>query len=97
MITIQSKTGNWHKRRAKEYYGGSFTNIEILELHAKQQDLCTYCLVKLNKKFEIDHVIPIAKGGANTIFNLKLSCKSCNQSKGSKLIYKEWIPPKDRI
>ena len=33
----------------------------------------------------MDHVIPLAKGGASTLENLQLTCPSCNMSKGMKL------------
>lgn len=86
-----------HKRRVRLYKnGGSTTQEEIKNLYIKQQGKCEYCLVELNNKYDIDHLIPISKGGANSIFNLRLSCRSCNQSKGNKLIYREWIPPRYR-
>lgn len=34
--------------------------------------------------FEIDHVVPESKGGEATLDNLRLSCRACNRSKGSK-------------
>jgi len=34
---------------------------------------------------EIDHVIPVAKGGKSILKNLQALCKTCNQGKGAKL------------
>jgi len=31
--------------------------------------------------FEIDHIIPLSKGGKTTIKNLALSCRSCNRKR----------------
>lgn len=32
-----------------------------------------------------DHIIPLAKGGADTVDNMQLLHKACNLSKGAKL------------
>ena len=44
---------------------------------------CVYCGAKAT---EIDHVIPKAKGGTNSSYNLAASCKSCNQMKSNKTL-----------
>ena len=44
---------------------------------------CVYCGAKAT---EIDHVIPKAKGGTNSSYNLVASCKSCNQMKSNKTL-----------
>lgn len=45
---------------------------------------CRYC-GSLDGPFEIDHVYPESKGGETTVANLVTSCKSCNQSKMTKV------------
>lgn len=44
---------------------------------------CWYCKKPINPydDFQVDHVIPVAKGGANRIDNLVPCCQACNASK----------------
>jgi HNH endonuclease len=46
---------------------------------------CEYCHAPelvFNFPFEIEHIIPICRGGDNAEFNLALACRSCNLRKG---------------
>ena len=36
-----------------------------------------------NKKLEYDHIIPVARGGSDTVRNLQLLCETCNRRKGT--------------
>jgi hypothetical protein len=44
---------------------------------------CQYCGDK-GGKLEVDHIIPISKGGNNDLSNLNTSCRKCNRSKYNK-------------
>lgn len=49
---------------------------------------CGYCLAPqelLATRLEIDHIIPISKGGKSSEENLWLSCSACNMYKASKV------------
>lgn len=49
---------------------------------------CEYCQapeIVFNFPFEVEHIIPISRQGANTPANLALSCRSCNLRKGSRI------------
>ena len=45
------------------------------------KDQCAYC--DSAGPLQWEHVIPLARGGPNTIDNLVLACARCNQSKGA--------------
>ena len=54
-------------------------------LFGEQRGICNGC--RKNREFaefEIDHIIPKAKGGTDHIDNLQLLCTPCNRMKGSR-------------
>ena len=49
---------------------------------------CEYCHAPelvFNFPFEVEHIIPTSRGGANVEINLALACRSCNLRKGIRL------------
>ena len=49
-------------------------------IFSRSNNQCVYCGAKAE---EIDHVIPRAKGGTNSSYNLVASCRACNQMKSN--------------
>ena len=71
-----------HLRMSKKY-GNEFklTTKEIREILNRDKN-CVYCGSIIN--LQLDHIIPLKKGGKSKFNNYVLCCKNCNQSKGSK-------------
>lgn len=63
-----------------------------LRTHIKERDNFTCCQcgnslkAEPNLLLEVDHIIPIAKGGLTIEDNLQTLCWKCNRSKGAKLM-----------
>jgi len=70
-----------HRRRKAE---GSFSQHDLKFLFARQYGLCYYCCTPIHERYEIDHIIPLSKGGTNWRHNLALACKPCNRAKAAK-------------
>ncbi|MCC5668733.1 HNH endonuclease [Nostoc sp. CHAB 5784] len=58
------------------------------QVRQRARFLCEYCHASEQWQyvsFTVDHVIPLTKGGANSIDNLALACFHCNRQKSDKL------------
>lgn len=60
-------------------------HVDPLTIYKDQDGVCYICNGKFTfKNMEMDHVIPISKGGKHEKSNIKLCCGTCNRKKGSK-------------
>lgn len=53
------------------------------------QGYCEYCLIPADfatESFSVEHIIPLAEGGDNTLSNLALACQGCNGHKYTKMV-----------
>ena len=53
------------------------------QLMRQQHNTCVYCGYRRTApSFDIDHIIPVVRGGSNDQSNLQVICRPCNQRKG---------------
>jgi hypothetical protein len=58
------------------------------QVSARALHRCEYCLapeIIFNLAFEVEHIVPVIKGGQTDLSNLALACRSCNLYKGATL------------
>lgn len=56
--------------------------------------MCAYC--EKRPGTELDHGIPLSRGGGNWPANIYPACVPCNRRKHAKKLWSEWAPPKAR-
>ena len=57
------------------------------QVRKRAKELCEYCHASEKWQyvlFTVDHVIPLAQGGQNSLENLALACFHCNRRKATK-------------
>lgn len=89
-MTISKVRTGAHTRRAQEAgTRGAFGQRHIDGRWLRQGGRCHYCRERLSlsgpDKFQVDHFIPLSRGGSNWPSNIVLACPGCNLAKGSKL------------
>lgn len=79
MATSRTGTGKWKRTRTRA----------IARAHAEGQEHCPTCGTFLDynrhgqtNSAEVDHVVPHALGGADSLDNVRVTCRWCNASRG---------------
>lgn len=87
-----SKSISKAKRRAVER-GATAENINPINVFRRDKWRCRLCGTKTPQKLrgtyeqrapELDHVLPLSKGGSHTWGNVQCACRACNNSKGNR-------------
>lgn len=75
-----------------EYQRGTLLGFELREyLLQRDRHTCVYCHgVSGDNILNIDHKNPRAKGGGNSVSNLAISCRTCNEAKNA-LLLPDWL------
>lgn len=78
------RTAAQRNRNARARQGGKHTAEDIADITRMQRGRCGYCQVKLGKKYHVDHITALSRGGTNDRRNLQILCVDCNQAKNAK-------------
>lgn len=74
-------------RKAKANPGSvGVSQRDWVRLCRRFANCCAYCGIKPDKSIEMDHVIPLTKGGRHAIGNVLPACHDCNLSKNARYL-----------
>lgn len=77
-----------HNKRVRDLYPEAWAESTITDrvladwIKVNKVEPCPYCQAKVK---EVDHRVPLSRGGAHALDNLQMLCLQCNRSKGDKL------------
>ncbi len=73
-----------HRRRARLRMAlGSFSSDDVQRIYRLQKGRCAICSEKVGRKYDLDHIQPLSKGGSNYPRNLQITCRRCNARKNA--------------
>jgi 5-methylcytosine-specific restriction endonuclease McrA len=64
---------------------GEVHSKDVALMMKTQKGLCWWCGESLGDTYEIDHIIPVSRGGTNVPNNLVLAHERCNRKKFNKM------------
>lgn len=88
-----TRLDNTHQRRAKKY-GVEYVAFDVIKILERDKWRCQLCGIKTPKNKrgtmddnapELDHIIPLSKGGGHTPSNVQCACRGCNGRKGNEI------------
>jgi 5-methylcytosine-specific restriction endonuclease McrA len=86
-----SHTVNNNKKKAK-HFGCEYEWVNPLKVFMRDGWICQLCGKRLKNKNrgklidlapELDHIIPLSKGGAHSYLNTQCACRKCNGEKNN--------------
>ena len=80
----------YSERVRRKKYGCRYTNIRLKfrkkHIGKKRYAQCNECKYLFPPHLiSVDHIIPVAQGGANEFYNLQLLCNDCHEKKTKQL------------
>jgi hypothetical protein len=83
-----SQTQEFHAKYSIESRKTRLSEAEKAEILKQQANRCAISGAPLfvGDKIEVDHNVPLSKGGTDSVDNLQITHKDSNRSKGSKLL-----------
>ena len=82
-IRQQARLNDAIRAQREHANGGRLSRNIRQQLQEKQRGCCALCGTQM-KQSEIDHIVPVVKGGPSCDENVQLVCPTCNKRKGTK-------------
>lgn len=81
-----SQSNNYYKELKLNKEQWKKLRVKLLQ---RQDFKCAYCKLDLHKRrMNVEHVIPLKRGGSNHSSNLVAACAKCNEAKGNRVLRK---------
>jgi 5-methylcytosine-specific restriction endonuclease McrA len=74
------------RRRMLSYHNGKYEIIDRNKVFVRDCGTCWICGNLVQDKWELDHKIPLSKGGTHTYDNVGVAHRSCNARKATKIL-----------
>ena len=90
---VKQKIHGGSSRKRAKFYGVDYELVDYMKIFERDMWTCQICGKKTPQKNrgtkfsnapEIDHRIPISKGGGHTYENVQCACRKCNNKKSNK-------------
>jgi 5-methylcytosine-specific restriction endonuclease McrA len=72
------------RRRQRGMPDNGYPEELVRQLLNDQDKRCAYCNQILDSTFEIDHIVPLSRGGTSDRSNLCAACRPCNRQKHAR-------------
>jgi 5-methylcytosine-specific restriction endonuclease McrA len=73
-----------HERRAR-MYAVAYEPFSRLEILVRDGGRCFHCGTELTGPWDMDHLVPLSRGGPHIRSNVVASCRSCNRKRHSRV------------
>ncbi|AXE37625.1 HNH endonuclease [Acidipropionibacterium virtanenii] len=87
---IEELSGRIRRRRSAAGQRALMTARFREEIKRRDAYTCQYCAVSLDDEphllLEVDHIVPVSRGGMSTEENLQTLCWRCNRTKSNKMV-----------
>lgn len=73
----RKRNQDWRESAAKRGYGRRWARLRLIVL--RLEPMCRAC--KTRPAVDVDHIVPLRRGGTNAMDNLQPLCRSCHSTK----------------
>src|SRR5690625_4247275 len=79
-------------RKTARKYGvyDDLTLDDIMYVFSISGGECVYC-GKVSEDYQLEHIVPMSRGGTNTLSNITTSCPACNIAKHNNSLFMWYI------